>query len=296
MTFLHDEKHLVANVTDPDSVQMVKFEDSPGTNEAKDYLTYEDFVKLFARRMKYDPYFLTLVSLTGFAADGESAWESIGGEIESQHSWLIDEFHDLTRPFSDKHQFVLPPSFYMLDILDVDGNEDTVLVDLNDEEDGVLDFDNFGGESDDVDAVKWFINEAGDGYHNVFALWQEPDGEFVGDNAVIRADGDSYSVQVDSQITRNHSYTLFSDNVNERIDEEMGLFIIVQTFSLDTEYEADFGSTPYEIRGWSVEGDSIRGLEEAKIRELIEHADEGDLLLEHATFKEAHGLNLNVEV
>lgn len=292
---VYDNKHLV--VLKEDGVASVM-----GDSGHPDYLGYDEFVKMFAKRLKFDDRFYTLVSVNTFENDPElSVQENLALPQENRRSWYVEQFLELPKKFgSGLH--ILPPAFYTManPIVSFDGVQvetSGVLVDFNDEDGDAIgtltpNFDEFG-ELIHPDSIGWFVNEAGNGFHNIIASWEDSDGEFIGGNILVQWNDGVYSVVSDNRMVGALEYSLFAESVNARIDDGTPTSILVQTFSVADAQKNDWlGDTPYDIRGWSIEDGFIRGLKEDEIRQAVQFADEGDFALDHATFAEAHNLDL----
>lgn len=293
---VYDDKHLVV-ACDDKSFAVWDNDGHP------DYLGYDEFVKLFAKRLRFDDRFSTLVSVNTFDNDPDlSVQENLAEPQVNRRSWYIEQFLELPKNFGGASG-ILPPGFYAMEnpIVSFDGErvETTgVIVDFN-EEDGdavgtlVSNFDD-SGEILSPDSVGWFVGEAGNGFHNIFASWTSEDGESVGGNAIVQFEDGKYSVEAKNRMTGALDYALFVGAVNDRIDDGLPTFIVVQTFSLEDANTIHWlGDTPYEVRGWKVTDGFIQALDADGIREAVKSADEGDFALEHATFVEANSLNLS---
>lgn len=292
---VHDEKHLV--IRSKNGVLSVW----EGSDDA-DYLSYEAFVKMFAKRLKFDFFFETIVAVNTFDHDPElTVAENLAQPQDSRHSWYIEEFLSIPRSFAPAIA-IMPPRFAVLPdpLVSFDGTEipgSEVLIDFNTEEDDVLgtltpNF-NDSGERVEPDSLSWFIGEAGDGVHNVMASWEGFEGETEGGNVMVQTEGDVYSIFAPNRMVGALNYSLFVEAVNGRIDRGVPISILVQTFKLEDEKLQNWlGDTPYEIRGWYVDEGFVNALTGDGITQAVRFADEGDHALKHATFVKANSLDL----
>jgi len=293
---VYDEKHLV--IRKEDGVLAVwEGSDDP------DYLNYEAFVKMFAKRLKFDFAFETIVAVNTFDHDPNlTVAENLAQPQESRHSWYVDDFMSVPRIFAPA-MAIMPPRFAVLPdpIVAFDGTEipgAEVLMDFNTEDDDVLgtltaNF-NDSGERVEPDSLSWFIAEAGDGIHNVIASWDGFEGEPEGGNVLVRTEGDVYSVFASNRMVGALDYSLFVEAVNTRVDRGVPTSIVVQTFKLeDAEGQDWLGDTPYEIRGWHIDEGYINALTKDGVKDAVHFADEGDHELKHATFVKANSLDLS---
>ena len=293
---VYDDKHLIV-LHEGETNSIIE-----GTNHA-DYLDHDEFVRMFATRLKFDDRFFTLVSVNRFDNDPElSIAENISAPENSRHSWYVEQFLDLPKTFGS-NAGILPPGFYEMNnaVVSFDGEQvETagIVLDFNDEDGDAVGslINNFNdaGEVVEPDSVGWFVGEAGDGFHNVFVSWTSAEGESVGGNVIVQAEGVKYTVESKNRMIGALDYSLFADSVAGRIDEGFPTFVVVQTFPLGISDTHEWlGDSPYEIRGWLIAGGFIRALDENGIREAVSAADEGDFALEHATFVKPHSLDLS---
>lgn len=224
----------------------------------------DDFIKLFARRMKItaDSENLVHLNIRGKAEINEETKVVTLGEPIAERIWMMEEFAGADVAIS-KGAVRLPPGARF------DGDNFVF-----DNDDNLVDSIHLP-HNHNVNFIMSISEYSYEGFHSLTAVWNNPEKPFF-QEMHFGKEGKVSEYTFDSMTPDAIEYEIFTENLDVKLSKNEPFHLFLESIAKDNlleedELEEKKSSQKSEIRGWEITGEDIRSLNEVELQFLVEN-------------------------